>query len=217
MAERPARPPRQEAEKAETKAPPAPKRTPVPDELAPLETTVRDALGSWVTEVDHAFGDLLVYVPAEALPDAARVCREHPALRMDYLRCLSGVDYLDGFVAVYHLYSLPLAIKLALKVRLPHDSASVPSVSGVWRSAEWHERELMEMFGIQVAGHPDPRPLLLEDDVTERPLLKSHPLVDIGADRPGIISAPPGDGAYAGGAWTLPPTHPEWMKLKDER
>ena len=65
------------------------------------------------------------------------------------------------------------------------------------------------MFGITVAGHPDPRPLLLDDDVDEHPLLKSHPLVAIGADRPGIIDGPGDLTGWVPGAWVVPPRQKE--------
>jgi NADH-quinone oxidoreductase subunit C len=114
--------------------------------------------------------------------DFARVvdaARNDPRLAFDYLRCLSGVDWIDDLEVVYHLWSFKHAHGVALKVRFPAGDAHVPTVSHIWTTANWHERETREMYGIIFDGHPDLRPLLLEEGLGYYPLLKSHPLADI--------------------------------------
>ncbi len=108
-----------------------------------------------------------------------RTARGHEALQFDFLRCLSGVDLLTGLEVVYHLYSYNLGHSVAIKVRCHHDDAVVPTVSHLWQTANWHERECREMFGVVFEGHPDLRPLLLEESVNYYPLLKTHPLAEI--------------------------------------
>ena len=97
----------------------------------------------------------------------------------DYLRCQSGVDYLSELESVYHLYSFTHGHSLAVKVRCPAEDTHIPTVCDLWAAANWHERETHEMFGIVFDGHPDLRPLLLEEGLGYYPLLKSHPLADI--------------------------------------
>ena len=100
-------------------------------------------------------------------------------LLFDYLRCLSGVDYLTELETVYHLYSFTHRHRIAVKVRCPYGDPHVPTVSHIWPAANWHERETHEMFGIVFDGHADLRPLLTEEGLGYYPLLKSHPLADI--------------------------------------
>lgn len=187
------------------KAPPAPKRTPIPEASQPMAELIQAVLGPRVIDVTHAFGEVTVYVQPEDVVEACRLCRDDIRLQMDYLRCLSGVDYVESFEVVYHLSSIPLGHKVVLKTTLPHEKPNIATVTGVWTGADWHEREMMEMFDILVAGHPDPRPLLLEEDTDEHPLLKTHPLVAIGADRPGIIPGPGDLTGFVAGAWVVPP------------
>lgn len=199
---------REHGEGGALKAPPEPKRTPFPEASQALADLVQEVLGNRALDVTHAFGEVTVYVPAEAIVEVCRTCRDDHRLEMDYLRCLSGVDYVERFEVVYHLFSLPLKHKLVLKAKLPHDQPAIDTVTGIWTGADWHEREMMEMLDITVTGHPDPRPLLLDDDVDEHPLLKSHPLVAIGADRPGIIPGPGEMTGWVPGAWVVPPQRP---------
>jgi NADH:ubiquinone oxidoreductase subunit C len=100
-------------------------------------------------------------------------------LKFDYLRCQSGVDYLTELESVYHLYSFAHKHSLAIKVRCPGEDTHIPTVSDLWAAANWHERETHEMYGIVFDGHPDLRPLLLEEGLGYYPLLKSHPLAEI--------------------------------------
>ena len=107
------------------------------------------------------------------------VVRNDDRLAFDYLRCLSGVDWIDELEVVYHLWSFQNNFGVALKVRFPAHDAHVPTVSHIWQTANWHERETREMYGIVFDGHPDLRPLLTEEGLGYYPLLKSHPLADI--------------------------------------
>ncbi len=114
--------------------------------------------------------------------DFARVmetAKNDERLSFDYLRCLSGVDYLTELEAVYHLYSFKHLHSVAIKVRCPPDDAHVPTVSHLWQTANWHERETRELFGIVFDGHPDLRPLLTEEGLGYYIMRKSHPLADI--------------------------------------
>jgi len=108
--------------------------------------------------------------------------RDNPNTWFDFLSCLSGVDFGiqdSRFAIVYHLASIPNKQQLVLKTIKEHDrnSDKLPSflsVSGVWRTAEWHERETFDLFGIHFEGHPDLRRILLPDDWEGYPLRKDY-------------------------------------------
>jgi len=89
-----------------------------------------------------------------------------------FLEDISGLDTTDGFVAVYHLSVYSGLDRVALYVIVSGEDPSIPSISAVYSGALWHERETKDFFGIRFTGHPDPRPLLLPEDMVDHPLLK---------------------------------------------
>jgi NADH-quinone oxidoreductase subunit C len=133
--------------------------------MADVRERLERVLGDLKPELGTSVDEVTVTIPPQSLPEAARRAKEHPDLRFDYLRCLSGVDYqADGIEVVYHLFSTRLLQKCVLKTRVPGEGEALPSVSGVWAGANWHERETAEMFNVVFEGHPQPEPLLLELD-----------------------------------------------------
>lgn len=117
-------------------------------------------------------------VPAAELSDLARFVRDDPRLQFNFLSSISAVDYLEkGFEVVYHLVSLPEGRrKLILKVTPAGDreNPEVPSVTQVWPTADWHEREAYDLMGIRFTGHPDLRRILLREDWVGHPLRKDY-------------------------------------------
>jgi len=115
----------------------------------------------------------------------AAVClflRDHEETYFDFLSCISAVDNgvdAGSFSVVYHLASIPHQHQLTLKVIVENDRRSdnlpvVPTVSGVWRTADWHEREAFDLMGIYFEGHPDLRRILLPEDWEGYPLRKDY-------------------------------------------
>ncbi|EHQ29432.1 NADH-quinone oxidoreductase subunit C [Mucilaginibacter paludis] len=115
----------------------------------------------------------------------AQVClelRDNPETYFDFLSCLSGVDYgtaENRFGVVYHLSSIPYNFRLTLKIsklssRLLNELPSFPSISSVYKAADWHEREAYDMTGIFFENHPDLRRILLPDDWEGFPLRKDY-------------------------------------------
>ncbi len=99
--------------------------------------------------------------------------RDEPSLQFDFMSCLSGVDYNDGNLGiVYHLYSMVHKQKIVLKTSCTKDNPNIQSVSEVWGTANWHEREVFDMFGIYFDEHPDLRRILCPDDYPGFPLRK---------------------------------------------
>ena len=125
--------------------------------------------------------DLIVTIPRDEIVRGLRALKHSEDLAFDYLRCLSGVDWEEeGIDVVYHLYSSTKKVNLTVKTRLPNEDLTAPTATAVWRAANWLERETAEMFGIRFEGHPDPRTLLLPDDMDDTfPLRKEHPLAEI--------------------------------------
>jgi NADH-quinone oxidoreductase subunit C len=123
--------------------------------------------------------DTSIAIRRDDFTQVMETARHDERLAFDYLRCLSGVDWIDELEVVYHLWSFRNNHGVALKVRFPAKDAHVPTVSHIWHTANWHERETLEMYGITFDGHPDLRPLLTEEGLGYYPLLKSQPLADI--------------------------------------
>ncbi|MDP2673289.1 MAG: NADH-quinone oxidoreductase subunit C [Dehalococcoidia bacterium] len=123
--------------------------------------------------------DVAITVRREDLLQVMEAAKGDARLAFDFLRSLSGVDYLDELEVVYHLYSYRHDHSAAIKSRCPPDDAHVPTVSHLWQTANWHEREAAEMFGFVFDGHPDLRPLLTEEGLGYYILRKTHPLAEI--------------------------------------
>jgi NADH-quinone oxidoreductase subunit C len=142
--------------------------------------------------------DVILTIERGDVLHVLRAAREDPRLDFKYLRCLSGVDHMEGGLeVVYHLYSYTHKYNVTIKTRLPLDDARVPSVTSIWKGANWHEREAAEMFGIFFEGHPNLVPLLLPEDMTDHhPLRKDNPLAEIEewqAERAGLAAGEAGE------------------------
>ncbi len=150
-----------------------------------LDDTIWPAVDAALAGVDvtpeRGALDLIAHVPRDEVVAALRRLKGADGLRFDYLRCLTAVDNEeDGIDVVYHLYSTTTNHNLTVKTTLPNDDLTVDTATVVWRAANWLEREVMEMFGVRFEGHPDPRNLLMPEDMTDTfPLRKDHPLAEI--------------------------------------
>jgi NADH-quinone oxidoreductase subunit C len=122
--------------------------------------------------------EVSVRVAPDRVPAICARMKNEPSLAFDYLRCLSVVDYVDRLEVNYHLFSYPKRHKLVIKADLPAEAPVVPTVTGVWRTANWFEREGHDLFGVNFTGHPNMSPLLLYDGFEGHPGLKSYPFHD---------------------------------------
>lgn len=124
--------------------------------------------------------DVALTIPSDSLHEVIERGRHHERLQMNLLRNQTAVDWEErGLELVYHLYSIPLRQAVTIKAWLPAEGAVVESVTDIYHMADWAERECREMFGIEFIGHPDPRNLLLDEDLDIHPLRKSHPLAPV--------------------------------------
>jgi NADH-quinone oxidoreductase subunit C len=132
-----------------------------------------------VTALSYYLGDWTIIVPATQIVTVAQSLRDAPDARFDYLSDLTAVDWPPRaqarFDVVYCLYSTPLRHRVRLKVRVS-ESDPLPSVTGVWPAANWLEREVWDMFGVNFTGHPDRRRLLMPEDWQGFPQRKDYPL-----------------------------------------
>lgn len=117
-----------------------------------------------------------IVVKPDRIRDIAKFLRDGDGLRFDSLMCLSGVHYLkeNELGITYHLYSTTKKHKLTLKAIMPEDEAHLPSVEQIWKTADWHEREAFDMYGIRFDEHPDHRRILCPDDWEGHPLRKDY-------------------------------------------
>ncbi len=118
---------------------------------------------------------LNVTVDPGNLRHLAENLRSNEELYFDYMFCLTGVDWVAHFMVVYHLTSTKFNHKIVLKAKITdRENPSVDTVCDIWKTAEFHEREVYDLFGIIFNNHPDLRRLLLEDDWVGYPMRKDY-------------------------------------------
>ena len=152
----------------------------------------------WLVGHDFEALDPWIEIQCAGLPEIGRYLRDQEDLKFDMLLCITAVDYCspesekdpkkpapfdgpDRLELVYHLLSTVHRHRLVLKTRLPrwNDRApdrlpEAPTVSDVWRTADWHEREVFDLMGVRFVGHPDLRRILCPEDWTGHPLRKDY-------------------------------------------
>lgn len=118
-----------------------------------------------------------IVIEAEDLPVICLYLSRTPGLYFDFLNCITCVDNgpekgtLD---LLYHISSIPLEHAVILKVTVGRDGQQVPSLASLWRTADWHEREIFDLFGLEFSGHPDLRRILMPADWQGHPLRKDY-------------------------------------------
>jgi NADH-quinone oxidoreductase subunit C len=152
-----------------------------PAAVEKLKTKFGDAVGAAV----EFRGEISVSVARAKILEVCRYAATECGF--DFLTDLSGVDnYGDDprYGVVYHLYSIANRSALRLKVAVPEDDLTVDSVESVWKTADWHEREAFDMFGIRFRNHPNLKRILMWDGYPYFPLRKDFPLAGLPADLP---------------------------------
>jgi NADH-quinone oxidoreductase subunit C len=142
-------------------------------------TILNARFADFIEEIIEARGEVTVVVQRAGLVPMMTFLRDEPSLKFNFLSDVSGVDLGEfaepRFAVAYHLYSLPHNHRLRLKVFLAEDDAWVPTISGIWTSANWMEREIYDMFGVDFTNHPDLRRILMPADYEGHPLRKDFP------------------------------------------
>jgi len=121
------------------------------------------------------------------LREVAKFCRDE--LSFDYLIDITSIDNFGEeprFEIVYELYSMTLTVHLRLKLRVSEEEGSVDTISDIWPTANWHEREIYDMMGVKFNGHPDLRRILMWDGYPFFPLRKEFPLEGLPSEMPDV-------------------------------
>ena len=147
---------------------------------SPLVTAFQREHPEWVESLIEALGETTLIVPREHLVEVCSFLKSWPETRFDFLADLCGVDRgveeEPRFEVNYHLFSTTKHHRWRLKVLLNEENVHVGTVTGVWRTANWHERETYDLFGVIFDGHPDLRRILLPEDWQGYSLRKDFPL-----------------------------------------
>ena len=156
--------------------------------------TLQSLFPEYITGSNFAAIDPWIEVSPVGLVEVATYLRDTPGLEFNFLNCISGVDYFEPdakkaaktgwephMEVVYHLFSLSTKASLVLKVILPRwkddvpgELPEVPTVSGVWSTADWHEREVFDLSGVRFLGHPNHRRILCPEDWVGHPLRRDY-------------------------------------------
>jgi len=127
-----------------------------------IPSVVFEEGGEWIT----------AFVDASNWKTIAQQLRTDESFKLDYLFCVTCVDWKTHLTMVYHLTSATYRHTLVIKAKLDRNNPEIETVSDIWRTAEFHEREAYDLFGVKFLHHPDLRRLLLTDDFDGYPLRK---------------------------------------------
>lgn len=148
---------------------------------------IRELLGEDLLEVKTDYAYPLLRIKRDRLHDTCRSLKN--TFHFIYLNEIIGTDRFtseERFEVIYHLISLRNRQRLFLKVRVEEEDPVLPTVNDIWKSANWNEREVFDMFGIRFEGHPDLRRIFLPEDFKYYPLRKEFPLLGV----PGSLEMP---------------------------
>src|SRR6266550_742912 len=132
-------------------------------------------------------GETTYAIAASDLREIAKFCRDD--LSFDYLLDITSIDNFGEeprFEVVYHLYSMPHSLHLRLKLKLSEEVGALDTISDMWSTADWHEREIYDMMGIKFNGHSDLRRILMWDGYPFFPLRKDFPLEGLPSEMPDV-------------------------------
>jgi NADH-quinone oxidoreductase subunit C len=152
-----------------------------------LLNSLGEAFGEKIKGRTEFRGETTCLISARDLREIAKFCRDERSL--DYLVDITSIDNFGEeprFEIVYHLYSMPHGSHLRLKLKVPEETGTVDTVSDIWPTANWHEREIYDMMGIRFNGHPDLRRILMWDGYPFYPLRKDFPLEGLPSEMPDV-------------------------------
>jgi len=153
-----------------------PERQDLAEQLPPA---LDSALPGAVTGVVASRDELYLKIDHTRLLEVCAHLRDEERWSFNFLAFISGVDWLEReprFEVVYHLRSLVHNFRTGLKVDVPDETTALPSVSGIWKTADWFEREVFDLYGIHFTDHPDLRRIMMPDDWEGHPYRKDYPL-----------------------------------------
>jgi NADH-quinone oxidoreductase subunit C len=143
----------------------------------PLERAMAERDPSAFVHAEQRLGELTIEVAPEKIAEVCRWLKDE--WQFERLSSVTAVDWPERdprFEVVYHLHSIARNQRLRLKCRVGGDTPGIDSVCGVWRGADWYEREVFDLFGIHFRNHPDLRRIMMPDDWQGHPLRKDYPV-----------------------------------------
>jgi NADH-quinone oxidoreductase subunit C len=163
-----------------------------------IHARLQNAFQPWLLAHDFEALDPWIEIRVDGLPEVCRYLRDESDLRFELLHCITAVDYFEPdekkaaqvdwqphLELIYHLSSMTHRHRLVLKLRMPRWKGDtpgalpeVPTVSNIWSTAEWHEREVYDLMGVFFVGHPDLRRILCAEDWEGHPLRKDYQMPD---------------------------------------
>jgi len=152
-----------------------------------LLASLSKLFGAKLQNKTESRGETTYTILPKDLREVAKFCRDE--LSFDYLIDITSIDNFGEeprFEIVYELYSMTLAVHLRLKLRVSEEEGAVDTVSDIWPTANWHEREIYDMMGIKFNGHPDLRRILMWDGYPFFPLRKEFPLEGLPSEMPDV-------------------------------
>lgn len=170
-----------------------------------MSDRLREAFPAAITDQSRFRDESTLRIQASFLREICLHARDK--LGFNYLIDVSSVDHFGNeprYEVVYELYSMKDCVHLRLKIVVSEDDCTVPTVSDIWPTADWHEREVYDMMGIRFADHPDLRRILMWDGYPYHPLRKDFPLQGKQSDMPGVAFTEPAP--LAGGPFVTVPT-----------
>ena len=139
---------------------------------------LKEKFAASIIDVVEFRGEVTVTVKKDAIIDVLSFLKQ--SLQYNLLTDLTAIDYLgkkeERFMMVYLLYSIANKDRLRIKTPVTDSDCRIPTATQVWRTANWLEREVFDLFGITFDGHPDLRRILMTDDWVDHPLRKDYPL-----------------------------------------
>ena len=147
-----------------------------PDSI--LVKKVKERFAPFILDTLISRNEITHLIKKNSLIDICRFLKDDSELQLNFLSDVLGTDYFPQkprFEVVYHLYSIPKKHRLRLKIKI-EDGESVPSLTSIWSSADWAERETYDMFGIRFEGHPNLKRIYMPEDWDGFPLRKDYPL-----------------------------------------
>jgi NADH/F420H2 dehydrogenase subunit C len=146
---------------------------------------VQEKFSDCVLETSDNFGEAAVSIKRDCIVDLIQFLHDDSDLSFDFLMDVCGMDYLEmggheRYGTVYHLYSMKHNHRIRVKAFIPENDPRIDTISHIWEAANWAEREVYDMYGIEFNNHPDMRRILNPDDFEGFPLRKEFPPEGIG-------------------------------------
>lgn len=140
-------------------------------------------------EITEFRDELSLTFDKKFIVDICKFLKEDPSLEFNRLTDVTAIDWAERknrFTVVYNLYSMPNRFRLRLRCPVDHRDCTIDTVTGVWKAADWYERETYDMYGIEFNNHPDLRRMYMPEDFEYHPLRKDYPVMG----HPGDLSLP---------------------------